>query len=150
MANVTTVGAVVRTMGFPVPAQPGVPKVSLLNPPCFCSSCPICYYLLMFALLQEKSPRIRGGVHFACPTALTKVDFLLVKYLLFWSVPKYGNFFSSDRSSYSDSVLLLVRQLFQILSISANIYNFSLSSLYVHDVLLCSMMFYNVLWCSMS
>ena len=36
-------------------------------------------------------------------------------------------FFSSDRSSYSDSVLLLVRgrQLFQILSISANIFSFS-------------------------
>ena len=35
---------------------------------------------------------------------------------------------SSDRSSYSDSVLLLVRarqQLFQILSISANIFSFS-------------------------
>ena len=33
---------------------------------------------------------------------------------------------SSDRSSYSDSVLLLVRrQLFQILSIYANIFSFS-------------------------
>ena len=36
------------------------------------------------------------------------------------------DFISSDRSSYSDSVLLLVRrQLFQILSISANIFSFS-------------------------
>ena len=32
----------------------------------------------------------------------------------------YLLFISSDRSSYSDSVLLLVWQLFQILSISAN------------------------------
>ena len=34
-------------------------------------------------------------------------------------------FVSSDRSSYSDSVLLLVWQLFHILSISANIFSFS-------------------------
>ena len=35
-------------------------------------------------------------------------------------------FVSSDRSSYSDDVLVLVRhQLFQILSISANIFSFS-------------------------
>ena len=37
------------------------------------------------------------------------------------------SFVSSDRSSYSDSVLLLVhgRQLFQILSIYANLFSFS-------------------------
>ena len=38
------------------------------------------------------------------------------------------------------------RQLFQILSISANIH----SSMMFYDVLWCSMMFYDVLWCSMS
>ena len=47
---------------------------------------------------------------------------------------------SSDRSSYSDSVLLLVRgrQLFQILSMYANI-------AIMNDVLWCFMMFYDVL-----
>ena len=55
MANVTTVGAGLGTIGFPAPGQPGVPKVSprhLNNPG---SACPICYYLLMFAV-TEKSP----------------------------------------------------------------------------------------------
>ena len=59
-------------------------------------------------------------------------------------------FISSDRSSYSDSVLLLVQQLCQILSISANIHDILWCSvMFYYDVLSCSMMFYGVLWCSM-
>ena len=72
-------------------------------------------------------------------------DFFMFFIIIFYwwaaagSVEGFLSFFSSDRSSYSDSVLLLVQQLFQILSISANISNFSLSSLSVcmsvYDVL---------------
>ena len=62
-------------------------------------------------------------------------------------------FFSSDRTSYSDSVLLYIyrsaRPVFEILSISANIHSFSFWNLNVfYDVLWCSMVFYDVLWCS--
>ena len=49
---------------------------------------------------------------------LTIEVFLTIEVLLLAPI---GALISSERSSYSDIVLLLARQLFQILSISANI-----------------------------
>ena len=85
----------------------------------------------------------------------------------------YAYFVSSDRSSYSDGGLLYIygsaQPLFEISSISANIYLVLWCSMMIYDdlwwslvfydvlwwsllfsaVLLCFMMFYDVLWCSM-
>ena len=83
------------------------------------------YFVLIRSNIVDHMVRV---VVIIQPFYASAAQWALSKYriiLLYKTVGQPG-FVSSDRSSYSDSVLLLVRrQLFQILSFYANIFSFS-------------------------